>query len=413
MGASLNPLRSLFLDMDSYFASVEQYLHADLRGKPVGVAPMLVESTCCIAASYEAKAFGVKTGTRVSDARKMCPGIKIVHAQPPFYVEVHHKIVDIVESCIHVDHVLSIDEMLCWIPLNWRTDEKIQEIGLEIKTKLNAEFEGAIRCSIGVAPNGWLAKVGSKMKKPDGFFVIKEEDLPDILFPLDLNDLHGVGRNMEMRLHANGVHSVEELCALPKESLKRIWGGVGGSRLWHNLRGDEINDIDSDPIKKSIGHGHVLPPEFRNPNKAITVIHRLVQKASYRARSHGLMVGALSLSIKYTNFTRWEHSASFTETSDCLFLTKMMMSIWRVRPDRRSPILKVNVVLSRLVAEENHTPSLFDQRGEDRKPLNEAMDAVVSKFGKEALYLGGAHGAMHTAQPKVAFQHIPDLKTES
>ena len=101
MGASLNPLRSLFLDMDSYFASVEQYLHADLRGKPVGVAPMLVESTCCIAASYEAKAFGVKTGTRVSDARKMCPGIKIVHAQPPFYVEVHHKIVDIVESCIH------------------------------------------------------------------------------------------------------------------------------------------------------------------------------------------------------------------------------------------------------------------------------------------------------------------------
>ncbi|MDB4409019.1 hypothetical protein N9165_03040, partial [Akkermansiaceae bacterium] len=88
-----HPLRSLFLDMDSYFASVEQHLQPHLRGRPVGVAPMLVESTCCIAASYEAKAFGVKTGTRVSDARVMCPGIEIVEARPPLYVDVHHRII--------------------------------------------------------------------------------------------------------------------------------------------------------------------------------------------------------------------------------------------------------------------------------------------------------------------------------
>ena len=410
---SSHPLRSLFLDMDSYFASVEQYLEPQLRGRPIGVAPMLVESTCCIAASYEAKAYGVKTGTRVSDARTMCPEITIVQARPPLYIDIHHKIVEIVESCIHVDHVLSIDEMLCWLPLNWRDDEKVEAIGLEIKTKLNAAFEGALRCTIGVAPNGWLAKVASKMRKPDGFFIVKDEDLPHALYPLELIDLHGIGKNMEMRFHAHGVHTVEELYGCSKETLAAIWGGVGGSRLWHKLRGEEISDIDANPTKRSIGHGHVLPPEYRAQAKAITVIHRLVQKAAFRARSHGLMAGALSLQVKYTNFTSWEESLVFGETGDCLFLTKAITAIWRNRPDRSSPLMKVNIVLSRLVPEGNHTPSLFQQEANDNKALNEAMAEVVSKFGKQALYLGGAHGAMEAAQPKIAFQHIPDLRTES
>ncbi len=131
-----HPLRSLFLDMDSYFASIEQHLNPRLRGIPVGVAPMLAESTCCIAASYEAKAFGVKTGTRVSDARVMCPGIEIVLSRPPIYVDFHHRIIEIVESCIHVDHVLSIDEMVCWLPTNLRTDSAVETISRAIKAKL-------------------------------------------------------------------------------------------------------------------------------------------------------------------------------------------------------------------------------------------------------------------------------------
>ncbi len=168
-----HPLRSLFLDMDSYFASIEQHLNPRLRGIPVGVAPMLAESTCCIAASYEAKAFGVKTGTRVSDARVMCPGIVIVPSRPPIYVNFHHRIVEIVESCTHVDHVLSIDEMVCWLPTNLRTDSAVETISRAIKAKLTSEFSPAVRCSIGVAPNGWLAKTASKMRKPDGFFIIR------------------------------------------------------------------------------------------------------------------------------------------------------------------------------------------------------------------------------------------------
>ena len=407
-----HPLRSLFLDMDSFFASVEQHLQPRLRGKPVGVAPMLVESTCCIAASYEAKAFGIKTGTRVSDARRLCPGIEIVPARPPHYVEMHHRIIEIVESCIHVDHVLSIDEMVCWLPRNWRTLVKIEEVSQLIKARLREEFSESVRCSIGIAPNGWLAKIASKMRKPDGFFIIQAADLPNVLYELALLDLHGVGHNMEARLHANGIHTVEQLCNTQKEILARIWGGIEGKRIWHKLRGEVLDDYDTEPTKRSLSHGHVLPPELRDPAHAIAVVHRLTQKAALRTRAHGLRVGALDLELRFINREKWSQSTSFAETSDALFLTKEIKSLWKSRPYQDLAIQKANVILHKLVSEGGFTPSLFEQNKTNRDALNKAMDAVTHKFGKQALYLGGAHEAMDTAQPKIAFNHIPDVRLE-
>jgi DNA polymerase-4 len=127
------PLTALFVDCDSYFASVEQHLDPALRGRPVGVAPVMAESACCIAASYEAKAFGVKTGTRISEARILCPGIAIVESKPAEYVRYHHRIVEAVEDCIHVEAVLSIDEMWAWLPYNLREPTTVEAIGRRIK----------------------------------------------------------------------------------------------------------------------------------------------------------------------------------------------------------------------------------------------------------------------------------------
>ena len=410
-----HPLRSLFLDMDSYFASVEQHLQPRLRGRPVGVAPMLVESTCCIAASYEAKAFGVKTGTRVSDARILCPGIEIVEARPPLYVDVHHRIIEIVESCIHVDHVLSIDEMVCWLPLNRRTQVHLEDIVASIKTKLAKEFSPAIQCSIGVASNGWLAKVASKMRKPNGFLIIEAETLPEALYELELIDLHGIGKNMELRLHSKGIHTVEQLCAAPKGVLRGIWNGIQGERLWHKLRGDVLDDYDANPQKRSIGHGHVISPELRHPDKALAVVHRLTQKAALRCRHHGLRAGGLDLSLRFVNrnIPSWTGSLIFPATADSLFLARLVRTLWRERPCQTTFIQRANIVLHHLIAEAQFTPSLFDQEsGAKSNSLNQAMDSITARFGKEALYLGGAHGAMDSARPKIAFHHIPDVKLE-
>jgi len=103
----------LFLDMNSYFASVEQQLRPELRGKPVAVVPMLAETTCCIAVSYEARRYGIKTGTRVQDARLLCPRLELVEARPKEYIRIHHQILRAVDTVLPVEAVLSIDEMVC------------------------------------------------------------------------------------------------------------------------------------------------------------------------------------------------------------------------------------------------------------------------------------------------------------
>ncbi len=106
-------LRALFVDFNSYFASVEQQEQPALRGRPVVVAPVMTDSTCCIAASHEARRFGVKTGTHIGEARKRCPGLIVVEARPSLYVNYHLKLVELVDSCLPVPEVRSIDEMSC------------------------------------------------------------------------------------------------------------------------------------------------------------------------------------------------------------------------------------------------------------------------------------------------------------
>src|SRR5262249_46435119 len=149
----------------AFFASVEQQDKPHLRGKPVAVIPTQAETTCCIAASYEAKAFGVKTGTPVWEARKLCPGIRCIVADHRRYVTVHNRIVDAVGSVLPIDRIVSIDEMTCKLKGNDRKLEIATEAALEIKHAIRQKAGDYLRCSIGIGPNNLLAKVASDMKK--------------------------------------------------------------------------------------------------------------------------------------------------------------------------------------------------------------------------------------------------------
>ena len=150
--ATMSELNALYVDFNSYFASVEQLLRPELRGKSIAVLPVVAETTCCIAASYEAKAFGVKTGTRVSDARKMCPEIILVESRPAMYIEYHHKLIEVVESCTHVENVLSIDEMVCKLTGSQRQKDNALALAQRIKKSIAKKIGPEIRCSIGIAP---------------------------------------------------------------------------------------------------------------------------------------------------------------------------------------------------------------------------------------------------------------------
>src|SRR6201997_5412248 len=161
-------LQWLFLDLNSYLASVEQELRPELRDRPMAVVPLLADTTCCIAASYEAKKYGVRTGTQVGEAKRLCPGIVLVEARHEVYVDYHHRIVEAVESCVPVTSVMSIDEMACRLIGREQPLLAALELAAKVKLAVRQKAGETLCCSVGLAPNRYLAKVASDMEKPDG-----------------------------------------------------------------------------------------------------------------------------------------------------------------------------------------------------------------------------------------------------
>lgn len=378
----------------------------------------MAESSCCIAASYEAKAFGVKTGTRISDARIMCPGITIVEAKPPEYIKIHHRIIEAVEDCIHVEAVLSIDEMWAWLPYNWRDPATVEAIGRRIKETVARDVSPVIKVSIGAGPNKYLAKMASKMRKPDGLFVIEHHQLPDILHPLKLRDFTGIARSMETRLNAVGIYTVENLCAAPKSVLHSAWSGVLGDRLWHLLRGDEIPDLVS--ARKSIGHSHVLPPDNRSPDLAWPVLCKLLHKACERLRSHGLLAGALTIQLAFLRGHSWASEVRTDETDSTITLMSLLGRLWRDRPEPHSKVLQVGMVLTRLCEHGNYTPQLFQVvtdtlaslDKEKHQRLDATLDKLRARYGRKVIFYGGVQDSRDNAPLRISFTHIPDVGGE-
>jgi DNA polymerase-4 len=403
------PLRCLVIDFNSYFASVEQQENPKLRGKPVAVVPMMADTTCCIAASYEAKKYGVKTGTMVGDAKRMCPGIHLIEAEHRVYIKYHEKLVAAVESCIHVEEVMSIDEMACELPTNLRETGQVIALAKKIKKTIAETVGTELRCSIGAAPNKFLAKTASDMQKPDGLVLIQQEELPERLYHLELRDLCGIGRNMEERLQRHGLFTVKALCEADKDLLRQVWGGYEGERMFQRLRGDEVWHPASK--KTCIGHSHVLAPEKRNDSSALAISDRLLQKALMRLRKDGYLAAALHLTLKYEGKTKWSDDITFQETQDTLECIRLLHQLWKRRPRQERRIMAVGVTLFNLVAENNHTLSLFP-KSEDRKKLNTVMDKLNKQFGKDTLYYGGAFEALKDAPMRIAFNHIPDMELE-
>jgi DNA polymerase-4 len=396
-------LRWLFLDLNSYFASIEQELRPELRGKPVGVVPVMADSTCCIAASYEAKAFGVKTGTIVSEARKLCPGIQLVEARHKLYVQYHHAIVEAVESCLPVAAVMSIDEMACRLMGSEQSVGKAIQIAENIKRAIREKVGRTLRCSVGLAPNRFLAKVASDMQKPDGLVVIELPDLPEILYGLQLNDLPGIGPAMHKRLQKADIQTIEQLCALSKLQMKKIWNGIIGERFWHWLRGDDIAEPATH--RRTVGHSHVLPPDLRTEEGAYAVAQKLAHKAAMRLRKMNYWAGGMAVSIRFNRENGWSEQATMVECQDTLTILEALQSLWKQHPPGKP--LAVGVTLFDLVPGHLHNLSLFEDP--KRAKLAKAMDMINFKYGTDTVYFGGIHEVKSAAPTRIAFTSIPDL----
>ncbi len=392
----------LYLDMNSFFASVEQELDPALRGKPVAVVPIRAETTCCIAVSYEGKAFGVKTGTLVGEARQLCPGIKFIVGDHANYVRYHNRIVEAVESCVPVEAVCSIDEMACRLTGSQRHLEKAAALAGKIKAVIKTKVGSSLRCSIGLAPNRYLAKIAGDMKKPDGFTVIRPCDLPGILHQLKLRDLPGIGARMEERLNQKDIRTMEKLLSLTPEEMRKAWGSVSGEELWHLLRGEDIAVKLSE--QKSISHSHVLPPELRNKAGALRILKKLTDKAAARLRQEGFYASGIYIYVRFQGQDTWKASCSLMETQDTVVFINAVRTLWEEAP--AGQVFAVGMAMTGLVPEAYHAPSLFENQ--DRSRLIKTLDQLNEKFGKDVLHYGATHESDGLVPLRIAFTRIPD-----
>ena len=419
-------LNWLFVDLNSYFASCEQEARPELRGRPVGVVPMMADTTCCIAASYEAKAFGVRTGTIVADAKRLCPDIVLVEARHELYTEFHHRIVEAVESCVPVTAVCSIDEMACRLIGGERPLLAAIDLGMRVKATIRERVGTMLRSSVGLATNRYLAKIASDMEKPDGLVALPLDLLPEALHQLTLRDLPGIGARTEKRLNEKGLHTMDQLLALDCEQAGEIWGSVWGQRLWHWLRGEDFEMAELEH-QKSISHSHVLAPEMRTLEKAWAVAHKLLHKAAMRLRSQGLWASNIGLAIGFavprsenTPVSRfgvpargWRSEIKLHECQDNQTLIAALRRLWDSQPagEQYQHPYFIGVQLNNLVPDRLHTLALFDALEEEqtRTRLLATMDQLNDKYGMSTLAPAAMLTAYKAAPTRIAFHSIPDL----
>lgn len=415
-------LKWLYVDFNSYFASVEQQLQPNLRGRPVAVVPVETDSTCAIAASYEAKAFGINTGTPIWKARKLCPHLVCVPARHELYVAFHHQAIQEIERHIPVAAVCSIDEMAARLMQNEALPTAAQRIGEAIKAGIRTALGEWIRCSIGIAPNRYLAKVACDLQKPDGLTILPQDDIAHrISGELVLTDLPGIGRNMERRLRLQGIHTIADVLALDRKRMRSAWGSVWGERMWYLLRGYDLPEPETH--RRSIGHSHVLAPAMRTPAKAIDVARRLTLKAASRLRRMNYTARSFHFSMRLEDGRRLRAETRCRPTQDSPAFIAMLLKVWRdLLPSQDNlQIKKLSVTLYGLEPADLRQFDLFvhscpqkeihPQKQQRNLRLSYAMDRLNHRFGRDTVLLGMLPSAgMGFSGSKIAFTRIPDLE---
>ncbi len=417
------PLRWLYVDLNSYFAAVEQQLQPALRGKPVIVAPVGSDTTVAIAASVEAKRYGISTGTPVWEAKRRCRDIIVTPARHMEYVRFHDAIVAEVERHVPVHAVCSIDEVACRLLDNENDEAGAHALACRIKAGIRAHVGDCLTASVGIAPNRLLAKLASDMVKPDGLTILRAEELPDRLFDLPLRAIAGIGAKMERRLAQDGINDIAQLCARRPRDAGNAWGGVNGDRLWYLLHGV---DLPNKPTQhRTIGHSHVLSPTKRGIEATRLTARRLALKCASRLRRKACRARLLVLHAKFEDDkSNWRASHKLPATQDSFAILAALEKLWlRLRDAgcaRRGGfrMRMVGVTIAEIEPVDGEQASLFAHLDPDDPLAREtrnlalscAMDRINERFGRNAVSVGPLHGGrIDHVGARIAFGRIPSL----
>ncbi len=383
----------LHVDMDAFFASVEQLDNPELRGKPVLVGHDGARGVVS-AASYEARTFGCHSALPTAIARRRCPQAIIVPVRGGRYREVSLQVFAIFESITPLVEPLSIDEAFLDVSGSRRLfggDEVA--IARHIKQRILAET--GVTGSVGVAPNKFLAKLASDWDKPDGLTVVRADELPGRLAPLAIGEMWGVGPATEARLRAAGIATFGDLQGMSLERAGQLLGERGAERYWRLARGEDDRPVTPDHEAKSLGAEQTFGVDVAERGHVRQVLLGQCERVAQRLRRHALQGRTVTVKIRYGDFETITRSATLpepTERTDLLWqATAELWDRWAARSFR--PVRLIGMSISQLDRPRPRQTELFGTADDTRsRAVDAATDAIQARFGHGAVHRGIPHG---------------------
>ena len=373
----------LCVDMDAFFASVEQKTNPQLKGKPIGVIGS-AKRTVITTASYEARKYGVKTGMNMWEAKKVCPQLILVIGNNEKYTHTCRELSEIYSQFTPDFEIYSVDEAFLDLTTTHHLFGGPESIGKSIKQTIQNIF--GINCTVGIGPNILLAKLASDLGKPDGLQWIKPEDVESTLKDLPVNELWGIGSKIAEKLALLGIRTCGELGRAPSGFLRNKFG-IYGEALKAMGMGICNRPIQTEPEDaKSIGHSMTLPKDIWERKEIEPYLLMLSEKVGRRARRHGYMGRTVALVIRYTDFETFSKQGmvlDFTDDTHVIY-EKVLKILDGIK--LKDKIRLLGVSLSTLICDPNQIPLIEEER--KRNSLLQAMDYVNDKYGEFKLTWG-------------------------
>lgn len=374
----------MHIDMNAFFASVEQQANPELRGKPIAVIGR--GRTVVTTASYEARAFGVKTGMNTWQAKQACPHVIFVVGDNRKYTHTSTEIMKMMRDYTPQVEVFSVDEAWMDVTHSLAIFGSAETIAYQLKARIKHRF--GITCSIGIAPNKLLAKLASDMKKPDGLTIIPSGEISSILEQMPVQELCGIGRKMERHLLMMGIRTCGELGRYPVERLTRKFGVIG-ERLHQMGRGIDASPVvpqEEEEEVKSVGHSMTLDRDIKSRSDILKYLLQLSEMVGRRARRYGVAGKTVHLAVRFADFsmvgkqqTRKDH----TNQSDEIF-TEAVSILDSL--ELSQPVRLLGVRITNLCYQRQQLPLFEDER---RKVLiTAAMDEVNDRYGSFTVTYG-------------------------
>lgn len=376
------------VDMDAFYASVEQRDHPEYRGRPVvvGADPKGGQGRGVVAAcSYEAREYGIHSAMPISFAYKRCPHAVYLRGDMKKYVHISHQILKILKRFTPDIEPISIDEAFLDITGSYKLFGTPEETCRKIKATICEET--GLQASLGMAPNKMTAKIASDLEKPDGLVVVTSKGLQEFLHPLPVGKLWGVGKRTKEELSRLGIRTIGDLASRDLKDLSNLLG-KSGVHVWKLANGIDPRDVETSIGIKSIGHEHTFEEDVIDPQMIEDTLMWLAEKVSRRMRKKGFRGRTVSLKIRLADFSTYTRAKSLqTPTNYVNDLFQTALDKTRAFKLGKQPIRLIGIQVSNLEKEKGQL-GLFGPTSpgsEKKEKLHEAVDRIKDRFGERAI----------------------------